>query len=75
MAKQLVYIESDSPVNVILNGTDIGNIEPFVISNAAQPSFPPKIVPGIFMLKSTVWSLAVLNNGINSANVYFAAVE
>lgn len=74
-AKSLIYLESDSNLHVILNGMDIGQIEPFVIASASQPSFPAKIVPGIFMLKSTVWSLSVTNNGINSANMYFAAVE
>jgi hypothetical protein len=74
-AKTLVYIEADGPLNVILNGVDIGQIEPFVIPNAAQPSLPPEIVPGIFMLKSTIYSLSVQNNGLNVVNTYFAAVE
>lgn len=74
-AKTLVYIESDSILDVILNGVDIGQIEPFMISNAALPSLPQQAVPGIFMLKSTVWSLSVTNNGLNTANIYFAAVE
>lgn len=74
-AKSLVYIESDQPVDVILNGVDIGQIEPFEISNAALPSLPLTAVPGIFMLKSTIWSLSITNNGLNTANIYFAAVE
>jgi hypothetical protein len=74
-AKTLVYIESDSALDVILNGVDIGQIEPFVISNVALPSLPPKVVPGVFMLKSTIYSLSVTNNGISPANIFFAAVE
>lgn len=74
-AKTLIYIESDSTLSVIVNGVVVGNLEPFVVANAAQPSFPPTVVPGMFLLKSTVWSLAVQNNGLNSANVFFAAVE
>lgn len=74
-AKTLVYVESDQALHVILNNVDIGVIQPFVSPNAAQPSFPPTIVPGVFMLKSTIWSLSVTNNGINTANVYFAAIE
>lgn len=74
-AKTFVYIESDSLLDVILNGVDIGQIEPFLINNAALPSLPQKAIPGIFMLKSTVYSLSVTNNGLNTATVFFAAVE
>lgn len=73
--KNLVYIESDSALHVILNGVDIGQIEPFVINDASQPSLGQKVIPGIFMLKSTVFSLSVTNSGLEAANVYFAAVE
>jgi len=74
-AKSLVYIESDSVLDVILNTVDIGQIEPFMISNANLPSLPLTAIPGIFMLKSTIYSLAVTNNGINPANITFLAVE
>lgn len=74
-AKTLVYIESDSAVHVILNGVDIGQIEPFTINSGLIPSVGQKVIPGIFMLKSTIYSLSVLNSGLNPANVYFAAVE
>lgn len=74
-AKSFVYIESDSVLDVILNTVDIGQIEPFLINNAALPSLPQKAVPGIFMLKSTIYSLSVTNNGLNTATVFFAAVE
>ena len=74
-AKSLVYIESDSTLDVILNTVDIGQIEPFMISNANLPSLPLTAIPGIFMLKSTIYSLAVTNNGINPANITFLAVE
>lgn len=74
-AKQFVYVEADSDLHVIVNGVDIGQIEPFMVNNASSPSLPPALVPGVFMLKSTVYSLSVTNNGINPANCYFAAVE
>ena len=74
-AKSLVYIESDSTLDVILNTVDIGQIEPFMISNANVPSLPLTAIPGIFMLKSTIYSLSVTNNGINPANITFLAVE
>jgi hypothetical protein len=74
-AKSLVYLESDSALNVIVNGVTVASLEPFIIPNASQPSFPPTIVPGPFLLKATVYSLSVQNSGINPANVFFAAVE
>lgn len=66
-AKQLVYLESDNKVDVILNGINIGKIEPFIIG--AQVS------PGVFMLKSTIYSLSILNNGLNTANIMLIAAE
>lgn len=74
-SKSLIYIESDSLVSVIVNGIVVGNVEPFIVSNAAQPSLPPAVLPGPFLLKSTVHSLSVTNNGLTSANIFFAAVE
>lgn len=74
-AKSLIYLESDSKLDVIVNGVTVGSIEPFIVSNAAQPSLPPAVIPGPFMLKSTVYSLSVTNNGISPANIFFAAVE
>jgi hypothetical protein len=66
-AKQLVYLESDSPVHVIVNGVDIGVVKPIVINNTVSP--------GVFMLNSTVYSLSVNNAGLNPANIMLIAVE
>jgi hypothetical protein len=74
-AKTLVYMESDSALSVTVNGTVVGNIEPFVIPNAHQPSFPPTVIPGPFMMKSVIYSLSVTNNGLVPANMFYAAVE
>jgi hypothetical protein len=74
-AKNLVYIESDASLNVIVNGVNVGNIEPFIAINAAQPSLPPTRIPGVFMFKTVIYSLSVTNMGLDPANVFFAAVE
>lgn len=66
-AKQLIYMESDSKLSVIVNGGDACDIEPFVINNAVQP--------GVMMLKSTIYSLEVENNGTDTANLFLIAVE
>lgn len=70
-AKQLVYLEADSAVAVILNGVVVANITPFVVPGVLGATTQP----GVFMLKSTVYSLSLQNSGINTANVFFAAVE
>lgn len=66
-AKQLIYLETDQPVNALLNGSVNNKIEPFVVSNSVQP--------GMLLLKSTTYSLSVTNNGTNTANLFFAGVE
>lgn len=74
-AKNLVYIEASSPLDVIVNGVNVGKIEPFFINSQNSPSLPGQLVPGVFMLRSTIYSLSVTNNGTDSSNIFFAAVE
>lgn len=74
-AKSFIYIEADSSLNVIVNGVNIGNILPFVVNSASLPSALQSVVPGVFMLNSTVYSLSVVNNGLNPSNAFFASVE
>lgn len=66
-AKQLVYLESNERCSLIINGSSAGEIEPFVINDSVQP--------GVFMLKSTIYSLALTNNSLNSATIFLAAAE
>ena len=66
-AKRLVYMESGSKLNVILNGVNIGNMEPLVINNTVSP--------GIFMMNCTIYSLSVMNTGLESAQLLMIAVE
>jgi hypothetical protein len=65
-AKQLIYLESDQNVDLTINGVASGSIEPFV--NVGKNS------PGMFIRKSTIYSLTVTNSGSTSANLFFAAV-
>lgn len=66
-AKQLVYMEADNKCAITMNGSNVANIEPFIISNS--------VVPGVFMLKSTIYSLSIVNNSTDVANVFLASVE
>lgn len=66
-AKSFVYIESDKNVSVLINGSLAVKIEPFVIGSTIQP--------GVFMLKSTVYSLEVQSASIDTANLFLATVE
>lgn len=66
-AKQFIYIESDQKVSVTVNGSVVANIEPFVINNSTKP--------GLFLLKSTVYSLSVTNTSQDTANLFTASAE
>ena len=64
-AKQFVYLETDQKIDMILNGIDAGNVEPFLTGNK----------PGIFVKTATIWSLAITNQSTDPAVVYIAAIE
>lgn len=66
-AKSLIYLEADQKCSVTVNGTVVANMEPFVINDSTQP--------GVFMLKSTVYSFEVQNNSLDPASCFVATVE
>jgi hypothetical protein len=66
-AKSLVYVECDQPCSLIINGVVTDAIEPFIC--------PCEKSPGIFLRKSTIYSMSVLNPGIIPANLFFASCE
>lgn len=66
-AKQFVYLESDSRVSMIINNIAGNEIEPFVINGAT--------IPGVFVRKSTIWSMSVTNIDTNPATLFIAAIE
>lgn len=66
-AKNLIYLEANQKCSVTVNGTVVANMEPFIINDSVQP--------GVFMLKSTVYSFAVQNNSLDPASCFVATVE
>jgi hypothetical protein len=66
-AKQLVYMEADQKTAITVNGSLVSNLEPFIILDDKQP--------GVFMLKSTVYSLSIQNLALDTASVFIATVE
>lgn len=66
-SKQLLYIESTQKLAVTINGDSACQIEPFIVNNSSSP--------GIFLLKSTVYSLNIVNKGTAIANVFIASVD
>lgn len=66
-AKGLIYLESDQNVGIQINGNAVANVEPFVINNST--------CPGVFMLRSTVWTFTITNNSLNVANLFVASIE
>lgn len=66
-SRQLIYLESNKKVSVTINGTLVAEMEPFVINNS--------VFPGVFMLKSTVYSLSVTNTDTDTASMFLAAAD
>ena len=66
-AKQLVYLESDKKVSMILNGQAGNEVEPFIVGNSVQK--------GMFLRKSTIYSMTVTNDSTDVADLFFAAIE
>lgn len=68
MAKKMVYMESDQSLTVTLNN---GNAGPTIVPIVSNGS----VFPGMFLLNGNVYSLSVMNNSINVANVTLLSSE
>jgi len=66
-AKVIVYLETSKPLEVLTNGLDSVKLSPLIRETVA--------VPGQLLRSDIIWSMSVENNGIESTNVFFAAVE
>lgn len=66
-AKKLVYIETDKPVAMDVNGVAESKLEPFVEGN--------NTLPGVYMKKSTMWAMTITNTSTDTAILYFASIE
>jgi hypothetical protein len=66
-AKKLVYVETDKPVNVTVNGIAESKIEPFIEGNNS--------LPGMLLKRSTMWEMTITNNGTDMATLYFVSIE
>lgn len=67
-ANRLVYLESDQHVTMILNSVSGNEINPIVGCDRC-------VKPGAFLRMSTVYSMSVTNASLNTAKLFFAAVE
>lgn len=68
MAKTMIYVESDQQIELLLNGAGSGPIIVPVSSNGSA-------FPGMFLLNGNIYSLSVINNSINPANVTLLSSE
>lgn len=66
-AKTLVYLECGQKATITINGNQTMNMEPFIINSSVQP--------GVFMVHSTVYSLAVQNTSLDPSSLFLATVE
>ncbi len=67
MAKKFLYLESDQNCGLTFNGTLNDTIQPFV--------YPAFTQPGIMAKTATVYSLTIVNNSTNTANLFLATIE
>jgi hypothetical protein len=66
--KQFIYIESDSPIDIMINGISRLTINPFYVGTA--------VYPGVFMMKGSFTSLSIANTSSTAiANVFVASME
>lgn len=65
--KQLVYLESDQNCSLNINGASAGEIEPWVVGSSTKP--------GIYMRKSTLFSMSVTNTSTSIANLFMASAD
>ena len=66
-AKKLVYLETDKKISLEVNGVLESNLEPFIDGNASTP--------GVFLKRSTMWSLVITNTSTDMATLYIASIE
>jgi hypothetical protein len=65
-AKKFVYLETDQPISMIVNGVENAEVRPFVINSSTSP--------GLFMRTDTIFSLSVTNDSLSPANIFLAFV-
>jgi len=82
MAKRLVYLESDQPVEIDINGIAMQSpsLTPFVVPQCPNTAFlNPNGVgtskPGMFLLTTTAWSMSVTNLSQQVANLTLISVQ
>jgi len=65
---QFLYLETDSQLTLLINGTITVVVNPFVNGTV--------ISPGVFMTSCDITSVVVTNSSaINPADIFFAAIE
>lgn len=66
-AKKLIYLETDKPVDISVNGINESKLEPFIEGNNS--------LPGMLLKRSTMWEITITNNSTDMATLYFVSVE
>jgi hypothetical protein len=66
-SKSFFFIEADDKILLNINGSSAGDITPFITGSAKSPA--------VFMKKSTMWSISISNDTIDSVRIFYVAVE
>lgn len=66
-SKQFVYLENTTKLALKINGNEVIDLEPFSACNASRP--------GVFMIRSTIFSLEVENKDLNDSKLFLITVK
>ena len=67
LAKKFIYLEADQECAITINGLAAGSIKPFIIGTST--------CPGVFVRTDTIFSIALVNSSLTTANLFLATVE
>lgn len=66
-SKSFMYLEADGKTSLTINGVSVGQIDSL--------KTPDRKTPAMFMQTSTMWSVSVTNDTIDSVRVFFITIE
>jgi len=66
-SKQFIYLETSTAIKVTINGNDPVVVQPFITASGNKP--------GLLMLKSTIHSISLECDTIQSSEVFIATIE
>ena len=69
-SKKIIYIESNQPVKVVINGTETTQISPLIDTSSCLASSP-----AILLLTGAIHSAEIVNEGVVESLIYYISAE